>query len=356
MSKRWSNPEIERLRDTISENYSIQAISEILTKEFKRDINYNCVRTKIRHLGLENKRHVRKTIMDLDFETQTLPEKEIAVDDLIKNRLKKYNQKHIATEARKLINIKIKINGPIAIAHFGDPHVDDDGTNLGLLLDHIDIVNKTPGMFAGNVGDMQNNWIGRLARLYGQQSTSAKESWKLTEYVVKQLPWLYLIGGNHDVWSGDGDPLEYMMSTSPGIFQNYGARMNLVFPNGKHIRINARHDFKGHSMWNTVHGPAKAIQMGWRAHILTCGHTHVYGYQVLKDPSNGLISHAIRSASYKVMDKYAEEKGLPDQHIFCCPVTIIDPNYEDNDMRCITTIFDPGEASEFLTWKRSKYD
>ena len=56
--------------------------------------------------------------------------------------------------------------------------------------------------------------------------------------------------------------------------------------------------------------------MGWRDHVLTAGHTHVSGYQVLKDPSTGLISHAIRIASYKEMDRYAEEKGLPDQNIF----------------------------------------
>ena len=35
---------------------------------------------------------------------------------------------------------------------------------------------KTDGLFGGNLGDIQNNWIGRLQALYGQQSTSAKES------------------------------------------------------------------------------------------------------------------------------------------------------------------------------------
>ena len=91
-----------------------------------------------------------------------------------------------------------------------------------------------------------------------------------------------------------------------------------------------------------------------RDHVLTAGHTHVSGYQVLKDPASGIISHAIRIASYKEMDRYAEEKGLPDQNIFKCPVTIIDPAYDDDDCRLVTTIFEPNEAAEYLTWKRGK--
>jgi hypothetical protein len=219
----------------------------------------------------------------------------------------------------------------------------------------MNIINKTEGMFAGNLGDIQNNWIGRLAYLYGQQSTSAKESWRLTEYFVNKMDWLYLIAGNHDVWSGDGDPLEFIMRDHKGVYQRWGARMNLRFPNGKEIRINARHMFKGNSIWNTAHGVSRAVQTGWRDHILTCGHTHVSGYQVLKDPSSGLISHALQVASFKVIDNYAEKLGLDDKNIFNCPVTIIDPQYDDHDNRLITTIFNPIEASEYLTFKRKKW-
>ena len=210
-------------------------------------------------------------------------------------------------------------------------------------------------MFAGNLGDIQNNWIGRLAALYSQQSTTAKESWRLTEYFVSKLSWIYLVAGNHDVWSGDGDPLEFLMRDHRGVYERWGARMNLRFPNGKEVRINARHTFKGNSIWNTAHGVSRAIQTGWRDHILTCGHTHVSGYQVLKDPSSGLISHGLQVASFKIIDNYADKLGLDDKNIFNCPVTIIDPSYEDDDNRLITTIFNPIEASEYLTYKREKW-
>ena len=279
----------------------------------------------------------------------------IPIEEIIEHRKKQYTQKLKAKKSKNLINIKINQKGPIGILHFGDPHVDDDGTDIAEIYMLCNLVNKTDGLFGGNLGDIQNNWIGRLQALYGQQSTSAKESWRLTEHFVNQVEWLYLVAGNHDVWSGDGDPLEFIMREHSGIYEQWGARLNLIFPNGKEVRINARHMFKGNSMWNTAHGVAKAAQMGWKDHILTCGHTHVSGYQVLKDAASGLISHALQVASFKIMDSYAEKLGLDDKNIFNAPVTIIDPRYDDDDNRLITTIFNPYEGAEYLKYKREQW-
>ena len=279
----------------------------------------------------------------------------LPIEELIQIRKKQYKKKDESKRKRKLINIEINIDGPIGICHFGDPHIDDDGTNITEIYNLCSLINKTEGLFGGNLGDLQNNWIGRLVHLYGQQSTSAKESWRLTEHFVNQVEWLYLIAGNHDVWSGEGDPLEFLMRDHSGVYEQWGARMSLIFPNGKEVRINARHFFKGFSMWNTAHGVAKAAQMGWKDHILTCGHIHVSGYQVLKDPASGLISHALQIASFKIWDNFAEKRGLDDRNIFNAPVTIIDPEYDDDDNRLITTIFNPYEGAEFLKYKRSQH-
>ena len=302
----------------------------------------------------------RKTIVPRiiehnQFVVEDLTVEEMDIDDIIKYRKKRYTKKFEAYKNRRLINIKINVHGPVGICHFGDPHVDDDGTDISEIYSLCDLINKTDGMFAGNLGDVQNNWVGRLQALYGQQSTTAKESWALTEHFLNKLPWLYLIACNHDVWSGDGDPLEFIMRDKPSVYQQHGARMNLQFPNGKSIRINARHQFKGNSMWNTAHAISKAVQTGWRDHILTAGHIHVSGYQVLKDPASGLISHAIQVASFKNMDSYADKLGLDDKNIFNAPVTIIDPQYDDDDNRLITLFFNPYEGAEYLKYKRRKY-
>ena len=296
---------------------------------------------------------VAPTILEeSSFKVQEIDPDHIPIEELIEHRQKQYKQKKIHKTSKKLVRIDIQMNGPIGIAHFGDPHVDDDGTDISQILYYMDIINKTKGMYAGNLGDIQNNWIGRLSYLYGQQSTSAKESWRLTEYFVNKLNWLYLVAGNHDVWSGDGDPLDFIMRDHKGLYEKWGARMNLVFPNGKEVRINARHTFKGNSMWNTAHGVAKAAQMGWDDHVLTCGHTHVSGYQVIKNAASGVISHALQVASFKIIDNYADKLGLDDKNIFNCPVTIIDPRYDDHDNRLITTIFHPETAAQYLNYLR----
>lgn len=296
----------------------------------------------------------RLDVQQKPFERDDLPSDLPDVDELLARRRKDYARKTKAADARKLIPIRVTCDGPVGIAHFGDPHVDDDGTNIALLEEHVAIVNKTPGMFAVNIGDYRNNWIGRLARLWAQQSTSAKDSLVLARWLLESMDWLFLVGGNHDAWSGEDDPIAWIAEQTNALHQAHACRIELQFPNGKRVRVNARHDFKGHSMYNTAHGPAKAAQFGWRDHILTCGHTHVSGYQAVKDPASGLISHALRVASYKIHDRYAVESGLPDQNIFMCPVTIIDPRYDDDDPRLITTIFTPDMGADFLTFLRKR--
>ena len=290
-----------------------------------------------------------------DFETEELPSELPPVTEIVARRKKQFGQLHEAKIARRLVNVSVKIDGPIGITHFGDPHVDDDGTDIALLERHMKTVNKTKGMFGANLGDLGNNWIGRIAHLWAQQSTSAAEAWALVEWHVNYVNWLYLVGGNHDAWSGNGDPLQWIMRQQPGVFGYNGTRLNLVFPNGKNVRINARHDFSGHSMWNPNHGPMKAAQGGWRDHILTCGHKHVsFVTGPMKDPASGLLSWAIRCAGYKTHDRYADEKGLPDQNAFAACVTIIDPRYADDDPRLITVIPDVEEGADFLNFKRRK--
>lgn len=289
---------------------------------------------------------------DDEFELPDLPDENVPVEDLVERRKSQFQQKRVYEEAHKLIPIQVKINGPIGILHFGDPHVDDDGTDIDALERHTDLINKTPGMFGANVGDTTNNWCGRLARLYGEQSTSAKEAWQLAEWFVNRVRWLYAIGGNHDLWSGSGDPMQWIMKQQNGLYKSSEIRLGLNFPNGRQVRINARHDFSGNSMYNPAHGAMKAILFGERDHISICGHKHVSGYGVLKDPNTGTICHAIQVASYKVFDRYAKEKGFRDQHISPCAVTVINP--EGTEAGLVQLFWEPEEAAEYLTWLRRR--
>lgn len=132
------------------------------------------------------------------FTYTPLPDSDISVEELIEHRIKQFSRKKAHEDARRLIKVKVHTKGPIGIWHLGDPHCDDDGTDIALLRDHINIIRKTEGLFGANVGDSSNNWVGRLSHLWGQQSTSAKQMWQLVDWLIKSTQWLYLIGGNHD--------------------------------------------------------------------------------------------------------------------------------------------------------------
>lgn len=288
------------------------------------------------------------------FEAPALPDELPTASELLARRRKQFSKKNLAHEARSLVTVNVKLDGPIGIALMGDPHVDDDGTDIALLERHVAIINKTEGLFAGNIGDFSNNWVGRLARLYGEQSLSAQEAWVLVEWLVRSVNWMFLIGGNHDCWSGAGDPIKWMAKSARVAYEAHGMRLGLTMPNSRVIRMNARHDFSGRSQWNTAHGPAKAAQLGWRDHILACGHTHVSGHNVLRDPATGLISHALRIGSYKTLDRYAEEKGLPNQTFMVAPVVIIRPQFADDDNRLISVFYDPETGADMLAFLRRR--
>jgi len=58
--------------------------------------------------------------------------------------------------------------------------------------------------------------------------------------------------------------------------------------------------------------------------------------------------------SYKTFDRYAEEKGLPNQNFTVAPVTIIDPSQPDDSNRLVTVFLDPEEGADYLTFRRKR--
>lgn len=289
-----------------------------------------------------------------EFEFTPLPDDDVPIEELIEQRKRKFAHKREHEEASKLIPIRIKIPGAIGLLHFGDPHVDDDGCDIEAIERHTALCNETEGLFACNVGDTTNNWCGRLARLYADQSTSAAQAWKIAEWFVNRCDWLYMIGGNHDLWSGAGDPLKWIARQQNALYKSSEARIALRFPNGAEVRVNARHDHSGSSIWNPAHGPMKAALMGTRDHIYVAGHKHESAYSVLKDGISGITMHALKVASYKVYDRFAKDKGFRDNSLSPCAVTTINPNLPLTHPDMIKVFWEPEEGADYLTWLRRR--
>jgi len=296
----------------------------------------------------------RKTDEEPKFEFTPLPDDDIPIEQLIEHRKRQFQHKQAHEEAAKLIPVKIKIPGPIGILHFGDPHVDDDGTDLEALERHTQLVNDTEGLFAVNVGDTTNNWCGRLARLYADQTTSAAQAWKIAEWFINRCDWLYMIGGNHDLWSGSGDPLRWIAKQQDALYKSSEARLALRFPSGLEVRVNARHDHSCSSIWSPPHGPMKAALMGTRDHLYVAGHKHESAYSVLKDPIGGITMHAMKVASYKIYDRYAKERGFRDNCLSPCALTTINPALPPDHPDLVKVWWEPEEGADYLTFLRRR--
>lgn len=315
-------------------------------------IGYN-VRTFLSRLAnIKNKRDVDTP----EYSFTPLPLDDVPIEDLIEHRKRQFANKRNHEEASKLIPIRIKLAGPIGLLFFGDPHVDDDGTDIEALERHTQLVADTEGLFAVNVGDTTNNWVGRLARLYGDQSTSAAQAWRLAEWFVGRCDWLWIIGGNHDLWAGAGDPMRWIAKQSDALYKSSEARIALRFPNGREVRVNSRHDHAGSSIWNPAHGPMKAAIMGTRDHLYVAGHKHESAYSVLKDPINNIAMHALKVSSYKVYDRFAKERGFRDNTLSPCALAIINPNLPPEHPDLVKIWWDPEEGADYLRRLRSRGD
>lgn len=294
------------------------------------------------------------------FTVATLPEEELPVEEIIAHRRKVFDRKQKATDARKLIPLTLREPGPIALTVFGDIHIDDDGCNWPKLQEDMNAVLDTDGMFAASIGDLQNGWVGRLARKWADQSTTGKQAWKLVEWWIKTMgeKLLFVCQGNHDAWTRGVNgisPLDWVMEYQPGISEADGIRLELRLPFGDPIIINARHDFAGRSLYNPAHGPMKAILFGYRDDdIAIAGHTHESGYLPRKNPATGKVTHAIRVASYKAMDDYAKERGFLDGNISESVVIMIDPHEPDIRHR-IWIEFSVTRAARMLTLMRREW-
>ena len=174
------------------------------------------------------------------IDKSALPDEVADLDEIFDKRRREFRRRDDSEKARNLIPCQVKIDGPIGVLHLGDPHIDDPGTSIDLLEAHTMLVSETDGLFGATVGDLGNHWVGRLARLHAHQTTTEAETWKLIEWFVGTINWLYIIGGNHDLWVGDGDPVQWMVRNQSGVYEAHGARIGLMFPNKKEVRINVR--------------------------------------------------------------------------------------------------------------------
>ena len=238
-----------------------------------------------------------------------------SAEEIIAARLATQDRRHARLRSENVRSVQIEEEGPIGLMMMGDPHLDDEGTDLRLVTEHVDIIKRTPGCYAVCVGDLSNNWPmgGRLAKKHADQSVTREQEKKLVRWFLDTLRdrWAGLVIGNHDLWNNDKAWLSSVLNPDVYPVGNDELRVRLNFPRGTY-GIHIRHDFKGGSMYSTTHAPFKAALMGRdNFDLYVCGHRHVWGLR--SEPlKNREAALAMRLGAYKLHDEYAVTLGHRD--------------------------------------------
>ena len=112
---------------------------------------------------------------------------EETLDALVERRTAAFKRRAAAQPPEDGEVISLNVRGPIAIYFGGDPHLDNDGCDLPAMRADLATVAETEGMFAVSLGDMTDNWVGRLADLYADNEGTVAEGWRLLEWYGKAL-------------------------------------------------------------------------------------------------------------------------------------------------------------------------
>ena len=283
------------------------------------------------------------------FSVPPLPSPELTPEELVENATQRFERKRRASDARKCIEVRINEQKPIGIMWMGDPHVDDDGCDWTTLRRDIALCRDTEGLYAANLGDTTNNWVGRLARLYAHQEATETQAWRIAEWFIQSLPWLVVIAGNHDMWSGGGSPLRFIQR-QVGIESDWAARFRLRWPNGAAYTVDARHDHPGHSQWNALHAQRKAALFSAGADLYIAGHRHNWALAQMEE--QGRTVTLARARGYKFHDEYCLIKGFAEQTQGQSIMTVLEP-LNSGEVACHAFV-DPVQGAQFLTWLRSR--
>jgi hypothetical protein len=297
-----------------------------------------------RHQGRVRLERMRE--MQPAFTAPTLPASHEPVADMIERRKAAFLRKRAAADAKRWMRFEVHEHAPFGLAFVGDPHADDDGCDLPRLEAHLDLIARTPGLHGVGMGDWTNNWVGRLQRLYAEQGTTASDAWRFAEWMLQRPGWMLLLRGNHDMWSGSGDPLRWMADGAPMV--DWSAQFEVACGDAV-WRIEAAHDFPGSSMWNKLHAPLKRAKLvGQEADLYVCAHRHTFALAEEQDEYTGRVSWLARVRGYKALDSYAHVSGYGQQQdrgqsivAVCTP--------SDRRMRCFS---DVEEGADYLRWLR----
>ena len=340
----------DRIRQFRAQGLGRRRIASAL-KEYGIDVPPYVVQLALDRMGIGRGRPTPVAIVE---EAKSPDAEEEPIEDWIARRVEASKRKMAkADRSKRTLTLPAE---PVGIAVLGDPHLDNEGCDWAQLYDDVETLRSTPGVLASTVGDCLDNWIGRLGRLYANSSTTASDGWRVSRWLLDELQWIAIVGGNHDSWAHvpGVDPLKLMCEEfKVKCYDQDELRITLTWkdrPDLDPVVWILRHDFSGRSWFHPTHGPNKEAMLNPEANILTCGHVHSWAH-LQTEQRQGRITHAIRVRGYKRADAFAKTKGFYEQVNGYSCLIVIDPT-ETSPSR-IQVFWDLARGCEYLQFLRN---
>lgn len=276
------------------------------------------------------------------------------VTEIIERRCKDFERNKARTEAERWLPITVNETQPFGLMVFGDEHADDNHCDWPTLRRDLAIARETPGTYACALGDITNNWVGRLVREYADQSVTRTEARELARWLLtpEAAPWIFRNIGNHDFWN-EGDVLIGLFGGDAYYIAEWESRIELR-AGGLRYKIHAGHNFKGTSIYNPTHGPLRAsLFSGGNANLYLAGHLHEFGTQAIEIAETRKLVHVARARGYKRGGRYEKMGGWPSGQVGSSLFIMIDP-LADTEAGMTTIFNDPLQGARVLNALRKE--
>ncbi|MCA9898598.1 MAG: hypothetical protein KC433_10445 [Anaerolineales bacterium] len=286
-------------------------------------------------------RHTPKaeTILDI-IEHLKAPEPQISGvvanepidEEEVWERAIRQNRRLKQKEQRKKEQVIAFERGPVCIVNFADLHCGNEGVDYERIDRELDIVLSTPGMYAGFIGDLLDNFIiGKLARLEMHSSFKITEEWAMVKRITKKAApkMLWSVSGNHDYWTVMTSGIDYFREVHASLPQRVlydDTEINVDMVVGAHTyKWRLRHKWKGSSIYNDTHAVERAAKFDKGKHfdIGVMAHTHTSGL-ARQFNNGGKTGLAIICGAYKRYDKFANQVGFPQANEQCAVAIVLD--------------------------------
>ncbi len=253
-------------------------------------------------------------------------------DEAAQRAVIEYQRTAQLEEKRRTQHIEIDTDQPFGIVWLADVHAGSSGTDYERLFKEIEIINGTPGLYIGTVGDLVDNFIlTKLAFIRHDTRLNISDEWAIVRKILKAIAPKHLIavGGNHDHWTRVMSGIDYFHSVLNAIspttlYDSDDCRFTLkaghsVWPG------RVRHRWRGSSIYNPTHGMERAYAFDHDFVFAVGAHTHVSGLARQFNASGRATGLAVLCGAYKRTDPHAITMGFPTPNRSTAMTIMFDP-------------------------------